>query len=342
MNALDERRALAPPGRLRLARLRGLGVRGLLAAALLLLGVCLLGPSASWSRPQHEFVVVIDVTQSMMAADMRREGQQGGQPLSRLAEAKWALERALRRLPCGSKLGWGLFTEYRSFLLLEPVEVCEHRRELLSVLSQIDGRMAWTGNSEIAKGLYSGLKIAKALPSKPALVFVTDGQEAPPVSASYRPSDEGAVRVAPGLIVGVGGMLLVPIPKLDVEGRAYGYWQADEVMQMDPRSLGRGGSVAGERMADDGGAPSVMLGATPGTEHRSALRESYLQLLAAETGLQYQRLATPEALYAAMTDARLAHPVEARVDLRWVFALAALLCIAAVYLMPKPVRSGAR
>ncbi len=309
--------------------LKGSGPRGWLLGAALALLVGLLRPAIDWPQQQHDLLVVLDVTQSMEVADLQRNGQ----AVTRLEQARWALAQALRRLPCGSRIGWGLFTEYRSFLLLEPVEVCEHQRELLAMLGHIDARMAWTGNSEVAKGLYSGLKIAKTLPSKPALVFVTDGHEAPPVHPQYRPSDEGAVRVVPGLVVGVGGDQPAPIPKLDPEGRTYGYWAADEVMQRDPRSFGRGGSVAGEQMVDGGpGVAPALVGATPGIEHLSSLREPYLRLLAAETGLLYHRLDAPDALYRALTDRRLAHPVVSRMNLAWAFAIVALAAVLAVYL----------
>ncbi len=309
--------------------LRESGARGLLLGAVLALLVGLWGPTITWPRQRHDLLIVLDVTQSMEVADLQREGE----PVTRLEQARWALAQTLRRLPCGSRIGWGVFTEYRSFLLLEPVEVCEHQRELLAMLGRIDARMAWTGNSEVAKGLYSGLKIAKALPSKPALVFVTDGHEAPPVHPQYRPSDEGAVRVVPGLVVGVGGDRPAPIPKLDPEGRTYGYWAADEVMQRDPRSFGRGGSVAGEQMVEDRpGVAPALVGATPGTEHLSSLREPYLRLLAGETGLDYHRLGDPEALFRALTDRRLAHPVVSRMDVGWMLATVALAALLAVYL----------
>lgn len=325
MKRVDLRSALRRGG----ASLRAGTARACLALAAFALAITFVSPHLTWPQRQSDMVIVLDVTQSMEVADQQRDGRS----VTRLEQAKWVIGEALRKLPCGSRIGWGLFTEYRSFLLMDPVEVCENQRELLSLLSNIDGRMAWTGNSEVAKGLYSGLKIVKALPSRPALVFVSDGQEAPPVNPQYRPSDEGAVRVAPGLVVGVGGLLPARIPKHDLEGRAYGYWEADEVMQLDPRSYGRGGSVAGEQMVEDGSdRPGVMLGSTPGSEHLSSLREPYLQLLASETGLAYQRLTTPQALYAALTSEQLAHPVASRVDLRWPFGLLGLLALLAVYL----------
>jgi mxaL protein len=243
-----------------------------------------------------------------------------------LALAKAEMEKLLPLLPCGSRLGWAIFTDHRSFLLTEPVEVCEHRRELVSELRRIEPRMAWEGNSEVAKGLNSGLQVANALDGRPALVFVSDGHEAPPISPSYRPAfslPRGKVR---GVIVGVGGDLPVPIPKFDPVGRSLGVWEAKEVLQVDPRSLGRAGNR--ESMVDQaapGAAPP--LGAMPGSEHLSSLREGYLQLLATESGLSYQRLHDARSLYAALTDARISRPIPSTTDLRPLLGGAALLAL---------------
>lgn len=304
------------------------GVRGWLLLAAFALLLSFLRPRIPATVTEHDLLFVVDVTQSMEVADMRS----GELPITRLQAAHKAIEQALRDLPCGSRIGFGVFTEYRSFLLLQPVELCENQRELIAMLGRINSSMAWSGNSEVAKGLYSGLKTAKALPDKPALVFVTDGHEAPPVNPRFRPDEDGAAGAVPGLIVGVGGSVPARIPKLDPEGRAYGYWAADEVLQVDPRSLGRGGSVAGEQMADEGSrGEAPMVGATPGLEHLSTLREPYLQLLAGETGLKYHRLVDPQRLVRALRDPDLARPVAARADLRWLLGLIALAALLAVY-----------
>lgn len=292
--------------------------------ATLLVAATLFRPTLPVTRPQVDAVAVIDITQSMNVPDQRLAGK----PVSRLAFAKATLDRALGQLPCGSRLGWAVFTEYRSFLLLAPLEVCEHQQELRNTLQRIDGRMAWAGASEIAKGLNSGMEMVKVLEDKPALLFLTDGQEAPPVNPRYRPYftvTRGEVR---GLVVGVGGDVPLPIPKLDPDGRPQGEWSAGEVMQVDPRSLGRGGSVAGEQMAEDEDSKvAPMPGATPGREHLSSLREEYLRLLANETGLVYLRLADDASLQAALGDRRLTHEASARLDLRPWLGAAALGCL---------------
>jgi hypothetical protein len=82
-------------------------------------------------------------------------------------------------LPCGSEAGLGVFTEYRSFLLLAPVEVCSGYAALLATLERLDWRMGWAGASLVGKGLHCGLELARALEPRPALVLLTDGHEAP-------------------------------------------------------------------------------------------------------------------------------------------------------------------
>lgn len=300
--------------------------RWLLACAAVALGASLLNPGVSMEQPLFEHVVMLDVTQSMNVIDQ----EIGNRPASRLAASKAALRRSLLALPCGSKVGWGMFTEYRSFLLLSPVEVCGNLGELESTLDRIDGRMAWSGNSEVAKGLHSAINIVKQLPGKPSLVFVTDGHEAPPVDPRRRASFDDKPGDVRGLIVGVGGLLPVPIPKTDPFGRPLGVWAAGDVLQADPRN----------RAGDAGNATSASTGAAPGSEHLSSLREGYLRLLAGERGLGYHRLGESvagdpgEALARALKARDLARPVQARADLRPVFAGLALILLLARSALP--------
>jgi len=305
--------------------------RWLLAGAATALATCLLQPGWPVERARFDHVIVLDITQSMDVQDESLDGK----PASRLSYAKEALRRALLHLPCGSKVGWGVFTEYRAFLLFEPVEVCANLTELRATLAHIDGRMAWNGNSEIAKGLHSGLQVAKQLAGSPALVFVTDGHEAPPLSPQHRPAFDDKPGEVKGLIVGVGDARPSPIPKSDPSGKPLGFWEADEVAQADLYGRGRGTSVTGERMTEDAAeAPMPGLGATPGSEHLSALREPYLRLLARERGLGFMRLGSPDELAAALTGPALAKPTQVRADGRIAFALLALILLLARHASP--------
>ena len=305
----------------------------LLAAVAAMLALALWDPGWTGRRQAHEWMAVIDVTQSMDVADMWVGDDPS--PVSRSQRTRQLLLQTLPQLPCGSRLGLAIFTEYRSLLLLSPVEVCEHYTELKATLQAMDSRMGWSGNSEIAKGLYSALAASKGLSGRPSVVFFSDGHEAPPLDARYRPAFNGQAGEVKGLLVGVGGDKALPIPRHDPTGQPIGTWGADDVAQRNPRSAGRGASVENESMVDSGAASEAsMPGAVPGREHLSALREVYLQLLARETALGYHRLTDAQALRSALLSPDLAHETDVRVSLRWPATLLALLGLLAFYLWP--------
>ena len=217
---------------------------------------------------------------------------------------------ALRELPCGSKVGWGAFAGYRTLILLAPVEVCENYGDLLTSLSKINGGMRWENASEITKGVYWSMRAAKELGSNPNVIFVTDGQEAPPIDPTnilpmFDDLKTGQVR---GWLVGAGGYSLMPIPKTDDDGNRQGYWRADEVLQP-------GDTIAGSK--------------TRGAEHLSALREPHLLDVAHEVGFDYARLSSSESIARVMLDKRFARRAKAATDLYWIPVVIALLLLAA-------------
>jgi len=183
--------------------------------------------------------------------------------------------------------------------------------------------------------LFSGIGLAQKLPDSPSIVFVTDGHESPPINARHRPAFDGKPGAVKGLIVGVGDLKPSPIPKFDPLGRSIGFWGADEVMQADPRSRGREGSVGGEQLADDpDGGTAVMSGSTPGSEHLSSMREGYLRLLSSDTGLEFIRLQKPEVLTAALVAPSLARSTTAPTDLRVALAGLAFAALLARLALP--------
>jgi mxaL protein len=293
-----------------------------LVAAALGLAVALLGPRVPLPGRDWRHLVVIDITQSMNATDMPGPGA----PVSRLAFVKHALGEAIATLPCGSQLGLAIFTEYRSLVLLAPVEVCAHFAELRGVVARIDGRMSWAGASEVHKGVGTALRAARALDPAPSLLFVTDGHEAPPLRPDSTPAYEDAKPAVRGLVLGVGGDTLAPIPKFDPGGRALGTWQADEVLQTDPASLGRTPGGNAQSLVGDDGRPLVAH-AGSGTEHLSSLKEAHLRRLASAAGLAYRRVHDALALRDALVDPALAvHATRPR-ELRTGPALLALLAL---------------
>lgn len=269
-----------------------------------LLLLALFAPRVKLPHDAFEYVVFFDITQSMDVQDY----EIGGVPVSRLDYARHSVRRALRDLPCGSRVGWGAFAEYRSLLLLSPVEVCSNYNDLLASLDNINGRMRWANASEIGKGVYWSARTALAEGSKPNVIFISDGQEAPPLLPGQgfsMPDDvqPGQVR---GWIIGAGGDTPQRIPRSDAEGRRVGYWGANDVIQL--------------RSPDGRG----ILGA----EHLSALREPHLKALAERVGYSYARMTEPDSIVSAMKDSRFVRRESAHVDLYWIPALLALALLA--------------
>ncbi len=291
----------------------------LVLAALVFAVAAAFGPSITRRHARLDLLVVIDVTGSMNVRDMSWDGK----PIGRLDYARRRLIELLAALPCGSRMGLGIFTERRPFLLFEPVETCGAYDPLAQTLGGLDWRMAWEGDSRIADGLYRSVALAGQLGA--GLVFVTDGHEAPPLPAAGRPPFEGEPGKVKGLLVGVGGDAKSPIPKFNDSGREVGFYAANEVDQENRSGLPPTGSELREgfdaRNAPFGGR------AAEGDEHLSSLRERYLQTLGQATGLGYARLGTAQALLPALLANAPAREVVSREELRPPLALAALGCL---------------
>jgi mxaL protein len=279
-----------------------------LLGAFTLLLVALFMPRWKLPHDTYDYIVVFDITQSMDVEDYELDGA----PVSRLTYARNAVRQALGTLPCGARVGWGAFAEYRSLLLLSPVEVCENYNDLLGSLDNIDGRMRWANASEVGKGVYWAVRMALNADPRPDVIFISDGHEAPPLHPAAplaMPDDvqPGQIR---GWIVGAGGETPQPVPRTDEEDRRAGYWNAHDVIQLV--------SEDGKRIVS--------------TEHLSALREPHLKALADRVGFGYTRLTTPEALASAMLDPRFVRREDAPVDLYWMPVVAAVLLLLARFL----------
>lgn len=297
----------------------------LLLVALALAVWAAFGPGITRRHVRLDLLVVVDVTMSMNVRDM----PWAGKPIGRLDFARRRLTELLAAMPCGSRMGLGIFTERRPFLLFEPVETCADYDPVARTLGALDWRMAWEGDSRIADGLYRAIAMAGELGA--GLVFVTDGHEAPPLPAAGRAPFEGEPGKVKGLVVGVGGDVPAPIPKFNDVGREVGFYAANEVEQEN-----RHGTPPTDSSLRDGyherNAPFGSQPAT-GNEHLSSLHEPYLQTLAQATGLGYARLGTAQDLLPALEFNAPAHEVASRADLRPPMALAALACLLITWLL---------
>jgi mxaL protein len=273
----------------------------LLALALVLLALAAWPPRVQLQRPVFNWLVSFDITQSMNVEDVELDRV----AVSRLTLARAAMREVLGALPCGSKIGWSIFADYRSVVILAPVEVCSHYEELLASLERIDARMRWANASNVSKGVTWAVRGAKSIGPETGFVFISDGQESPPLRVNETPPmtdiRPGEVK---GWLIGVGGDVPAPIPKTGSNGEPAGFWQPEDVVQ--------GSAIGSQR----------------NLEHLSQLRQDHLRGLAELMGVNYQRLTASDALKTAMLDRRFARMLPADVDLRWIPASMALLLLA--------------
>jgi len=305
----------------------------MLAGAILLVLTALVVPPLPLTRDGVQVLAVVDITGSMNVRDYSASGQ----PQSRLEAAKAALRHLLAGLPCGSRFALGLFTERRPFLLFAPVEVCDGFAPIDGALAALDWRMAWEADSRVSAGLYRAVEMAAEIGTD--LVFITDGQEAPPLPRGQTPPFEGRPGAVRGLIVGAGGYALAPIPKFSDRGREIGFYAESEVQQEN-----RFGPPPADAESREGYNPrNAPFGAAAaqGSEHLSSVREDHLKDLANRTGLAYAHLDGPASLDAPLRAAATARPVPGRFDLRpFLGATALLLVLAAFTAAPFGALSG--
>jgi mxaL protein len=289
---------------------------GLAAAAALTL-LAWADPRIPLERPVFRYLFVLDITQSMNARDYQLEGL----PADRLGLAKAALRRAIADLPCGSEAGLGLFTTRNVELLFEPLEVCRHAGVIEEVLERVDWRMAWAADSFIAQGLDAALRIVKKRDPGLRLVFLSDGQQTP--DDPVRPELKAKPGEVQGLIVGVGGVKPVPVPRLDRENRPLGFWEkADILAPVTTTAYLDASSDTTHRRGNDG---SLYL---------SWLHEAELKDFANTAGLGYLRLDAPEELSRALRDPRLGELRRVPTGIGWALALAAWLLVLWPHLVP--------
>lgn len=291
----------------------------LLALAVGLLLVAFFEPHVQLEGVAYRYVYVFDISQSMNVEDI--PGQEG--QISRLEFAKKAATDTLTLLPCGTEVGLALFTGHRVFLLLTPIEICANQLELNGVIKNVDWRMTWKNRSEIAKAIHKSINLLAQLPDKTNLVFFTDGHEAPPIHPDLAKKFAGEKGAVGGLIVGVGGEQLSPIPKFDKNGEQIGFWEAADVTHVDSftaSQIAREGSIATQT----------------GTEHLSSLRESYLKAIAEDTGLQYRKLEQASKFVGHLQVKTLGMPKIAETNLNWLLALGALILLICMLYAQRP------
>jgi mxaL protein len=298
----------------------------LLAAALVCFAAALVVPPGKAVRNGVNFLLVVDITGSMNTRDYG----DAGKTESRLDAVKRIMRQALIDLPCQSRFSLAIFAERRVFLLFDPIEICGNFAPIDGTLSALNWREGWEGDSHIAGGLYRAVALAHDLDVD--LVFMTDGQEAPPLPWSGGPAFEGEPGAVKGLIVGVGGYALSPIPKYDESGREIGFYRRDDVLQESRFGL----PPPGAERRPGYNARNAPFGdvRVEGNEHLSSVKEPYLKELAQKTGLAYAHLGSEPEFLAALQAHATPHPVNAVVERAPIFGTLGLICLGCVYAIP--------
>ena len=271
----------------------------LLLLAILLLLVSVLMSPFSIEQPVYDLQITFDISQSMNVEDVKIDHV----GVSRLGLAKSAARELLVSLPCGSRIGWGVFTGRRSLTLLTPLDVCLHYSGLLSSLDRIDGSMRWVEASSVGKGLHQSMRAAQSIGGNTRLVFISDGHEAPPLRQGQRGMPNTDRLQVSGLVAGVGGKRPAPIPRTDSEGRVIGFWQAQDVVQQSNPSTRQS------------------------REELSRLHDDHLIKLAQLANLAYVELDSPHALSDAVRGVGFSTIKSVPIDFRWLPASLALLVL---------------
>jgi mxaL protein len=242
----------------------------MLVAFLLIIGA-LFVPKIDRTIQVMDSLFVIDITQSMDVVDAEYDGVM----MSRLDWAKKYLKQTLLDLPCGSEVGLAAFSEARSLILINPIEVCSNYNDLLQMLNKIDGPMAWENSSELSKALFTAMKQTEKIESNPTIILVTDGHESPPLHATLFPKYRGDLGVISGVFVGVGGDDLLPIPLRDEAGQPTDkVWGVNDVLQQNVYVATRG-SLSKENAA------------RAQTEHLSSQKKAHLKELAKRVEFEF-------------------------------------------------------
>lgn len=295
-----------------------------LLLSLLLLTLALFQPHFRLPNRVYDWLIVIDVTQSMNVRDYSIHDK----GVSRLEFAKTTVRESLRALPCGSRVAIAMFAEREALSIVRPVEICAHYSVLDQTIANLDWRMAWAADSFIAHGVYRSVELSAKLGKTSRVLFVTDGHQAPPANPKYVPAFEGKVGDVKGYIVGSGKLNKSPIPKLDDRNEIAGYWTAEDIQQFGLFGMAETLSVLAmeqgqhDRNAGHGAAPDMLGGA-----HLSALDEGNLKKIAKQTGLQYVRLENQQQLEDVMTNFGMSTTRMADTDLRAWCAVPALVGI---------------
>lgn len=289
------------------------GTLCLLLAAAVLLPVWT-SPTTQMHSQVQDTLFVIDISESMNVQDVDYPRPHS----SRLQLAKETVRQSMASLPCGSEVSVALFAGDESVVLFEPLEICRHFPAIEQVVARLDTKMRWVGDSWVVRALVMSAKEAQKRNLN--IVMITDGDEMPHHSAP-RVSDLLNIKgKAKGLLVGVGGEALQPVPKLNDRQQIVGYWTPEEAVieGNHPNLLAYVKALQPGERATAGALDEV-------GEHLSALNKPFLKAIAEASEFDLVLIQQPEQAVRALNNAHFQKTALAERDASWMFALASLV-----------------
>ncbi len=252
-----------------------------------LLSVALLQPSIAVKHALHSHFFIIDITQSMNAADM----QIAGKPATRLEYTKQLIRESIASQPCGTKVGLGLFSGVNVVTLYLPVDVCENFNSIQDTLDHIDWRSAWTADSRVRESMLAASRVVANFAEPTQVVFMSDGEEAPKLH-QFNTRDLSTLQNADGwLLVGIGSLQGAAVPKYTEKNQLLGYW-SHESMQLAPGAAPIAAAGLLKRTKD--------IAESPNDRFISKLSEDSMKAMAKEISAHYIRGDSFSALQAGM------------------------------------------
>ena len=183
----------------------------------------LINPKVSIERDIHNYIFVVDISQSMLTKDMSIEGQK----VSRLDYSKKLLQGIMDQLPCKTNVSIGMFAGVSVAATYTPINICDNYSAINSTIQHLDWRSVWSGNSRIREGLSNLARLIRSFPQSARVVFLTDGEEAPRLHTFNTRDLSQFQGETDWLMVGIGSEEGSAIPKYDSENQLIGFWSVD-------------------------------------------------------------------------------------------------------------------
>ncbi len=202
---------------------------GYLFLSIIFLIAGLINPKVTIERDIHNYIFVVDISQSMLTKDMTIDGEK----ISRLDFSKKLLQGIMDQLPCKTNVSVAMFAGVSVAATYTPINVCDNFSAISSTIQYLDWRSVWSGNSRIREGFSSLARLIRSFPQSARVVFLTDGEEAPKLHAFNTRDLSQFQGESDWLIVGIGSEEGSAIPKYDSENQLIGFW-SNESFALQP------------------------------------------------------------------------------------------------------------